>query len=125
MYANKNGMERKEKNKNKQMIVNDKAKMKTFEQNEKIQQIQLGVEVLVGLLVLEHLLKYLQNLLLLDRQNEALTRWHDYRVYSRISIGYFLSHPTSGNFRGPHFGGFPGTYGHVDKGFEQISASRV
>ena len=56
MYANKNGMERKEKNKNKQMRVNDKVKMKTFEQYEKIQQIQLGVEVLVGLLVLEHLL---------------------------------------------------------------------
>ena len=60
------------------MRINDKIKMKTFEQNEKIQQIQLGVEVLVGVLVLEHLLKYLQNSLLLDRQNEALTRWHAY-----------------------------------------------
>ena len=51
----------------------------------------------------------------------------NYRVYSRISIGYFWSRPPSGNFRGLHFGGFPGTYGHVDTGtgFEQISASRV
>ena len=49
----------------------------------------------------------------------------NYRVYSQISIGYFWSRPPSGNFRGLHFGGFPGTYGHVDTGFEQISASRV
>ena len=46
-------------------------------------------------------------------------------VNSRISIGYFWSRPPSRNFRGLHFGGFPGTYGHVDTSFEQISASRV
>ena len=66
------------------------------------------------------------NLSLKTKQMFAKGEWLSaYRVYSWISIGYFWSRPPSGNFRGLHFGGFPGTYVHVDTGFEQISASRV